>query len=109
MVQIRSYEQGGRRMLFLLPPATMKGVAITPSHHPIMTVTLAAIAQREGATVGVLDAALLGLRPEKCATLIAGWHPDWVGIVPCEYRRELPLQSALAVVESLRKRSNTPL
>jgi anaerobic magnesium-protoporphyrin IX monomethyl ester cyclase len=91
-------------MLFLLPPATMEGKRVAPSHHPIMCATLAASARRNGASVAVLDAALAGLDPSSCADWVSAWEPEWVGIVPCEYRRELPLDTSLEFVRALRQR-----
>ena len=57
---IRSFIQDGKRMLFVLPPGKDSGKAVSPSHHPIMTATLAAVAMDAGACVGVIDAALMG-------------------------------------------------
>ena len=86
-----------RRMLFVLPPISEQGGAVVPSHHPIMTASLAAVARRTGAEVHVIDAALQGLSPRSLAQQISLWSPDWVGFVPYEYRRELSEQSQIAV------------
>ena len=88
---------------FVLPPATSDGQKVIPSHHPIMTATLAAVAVEEGAHVGVIDAALLGLGCEDLAQLILEWGAQWVGFVPFEYRRELPLDTVLKTAEAIRR------
>ena len=90
-------------MLFVLPPATSDGQKVIPSHHPIMTATLAAVAVEEGAHVGVIDAALLGLGCKELAQLILEWGAQWVGFVPFEYRRELPLDTVLKTAEEVRR------
>ena len=77
-----------RRMLFVLPPSSERGEAVFPSHHPIMTASLAAVARQEGAEVHVIDITLQGLSPRALAHKIVLWNPDWIGFVPYEYRRE---------------------
>ena len=42
------------RMAFVLPSASLSGKSVTPSHHPIMTATFAAVARRAGAEVMVI-------------------------------------------------------
>ena len=91
-----------RRMLFVLPPISEQGGAVVPSHHPIMTASLAAVARKAGAEVHVIDAALQGLSPHSLAQQITLWAPDWVGFVPYEYRRELSEQSSLSTISELR-------
>ena len=101
---IQAHPQDGKKMLFVLPPAHPHAKRVIPSHHPIMSATLAAEAIREGAHVGVMDAALLGLSVRDAVEKILEWEPDWVGFVPFEYRRELPLTTTLSIVEILRER-----
>lgn len=100
---VRSYPQDGRKMLFVLPPVDEEGTSVRPSHHPIMTATMAAQAVREGAYVGVIDAALLGLSLSKTVEVISSWGADWVGFVPFEYRREMPIEHTLTVVAALKE------
>ena len=107
VVHIRSYPQEGRRMLFVLPPAQKRTQKIRPSHHPIMTATLVATAIAQHAHVGVIDAALLGLSHEELLQIIVSWQPEWIGFVPFEYRRELPLEGTLELVSLLRSRGCT--
>ena len=96
---IRSLVQDGKRMLFVLPPGGDTGHAVAPSHHPIMTATLAAVAIDAGACVGVVDAALLGLHYDALCQQIIAWAPEWVAFIPFEYRREIDLDSTIAIVQ----------
>lgn len=91
------------RALILLPPATLRGHAITPTHHPIVAASLAAAAEKAGAEVEVIDAALDGLSPTDVARRVAAAAADVVGIVPYEYRRELPLETSLAAAAEIRR------
>ena len=91
------------RMAFVLPSVSPDGKAIVPSHHPIMTATCAAVARQQGAVVLVVDAALQGLSPTEVVDLLGQWKPDWIAFVPCEYRRELPLDSTLETARVLKK------
>ena len=100
---IRSYPQAGRKMLFVLPPVDNSGTAVTPSHHPIMTATMVAQAIAEGAYVGVIDAALLGVSQQHLVDCILSWGAEWIGFVPFEYRREMPLQQTLSVISGLKE------
>ncbi|MBM74193.1 MAG: hypothetical protein CMK59_02225 [Proteobacteria bacterium] len=90
------------RMLFVLPPSSEHGEPVLPSHHPIMTASLAAVARKEGAQVNVIDAALLGLSPKELSKKIKMWRPDWIGFLPYEYRREFSEQSSSLTVAELR-------
>ena len=94
------------RMAFVLPSASTDGKSIVPSHHPIMTATFAAVARRTGAEVMVIDAALQGLSPTEVAKKLGQWKPDWVGFVPCEYRRELSLETTLETARLLKLSSD---
>lgn len=47
---------------------------------PLGLAYLAAVLEREGIPVRLLDAAVEGLRPEETVALIRGWEPDIVGI-----------------------------
>ena len=89
-------------MLFVLPPAKEHAQKIRPSHHPIMTATLVAMAIDAKAHVGVIDAALLGISHDELVQIICTWQPEWIGFVPFEYRRELPFDGTLALVSHLR-------
>ena len=104
---VRSYPQAGRKMLFVLPPVDEIGTAVVPSHHPIMTATMVAQAMAEGAHVGVIDAALLGLSLLETVDAIVSWGADWIGFVPFEYRREMPLEQTLSVVSALKVRGES--
>lgn len=90
------------RILFVLPSTGLHPKAIVPSHHPIMTATLAGAACDQNYTVGALDAALIGLDPGETAMWIQRWRPDWVWFVPFEYRRELPLQTTEETIRAIR-------
>jgi radical SAM superfamily enzyme YgiQ (UPF0313 family) len=91
------------RVLIVLPPATLRGHRITPTHHPIVAASLAAAAEKAGAEVGVIDAALDGLSPTEVGYRAASARADIVGIVPYEYRREFPLQTSLAAAAEIRR------
>jgi radical SAM superfamily enzyme YgiQ (UPF0313 family) len=91
------------RVLIVLPPATLRGHPITPTHHPIVAASLAAAAEQAGAEVAVIDAALDGLSPTEVGQRAAAVDADVVGIVPYEYRRELPLDAALAAATEIRR------
>ena len=90
-----------KRILFVLPPCDLFPKPVNPSHHPIMTATLAGVAIDLGFTVGALDATLNGLNPKQTAQHIAQWRPDWVWFIPYEYRRELPLLTTQATLRFL--------
>src|SRR5262245_56568371 len=92
------------RALIVLPPATLRGHRITPTHHPIVAASLARAAESAGAEVDVIDAGLDGLSPAEVARRAAAWAPDVVGIVPFEYRRELPLDTSLETAAEVRRR-----
>ena len=91
-----------KRILFVLPPCDLSPNPVNPSHHPIMTATLAGVARDLGFTVGALDATLNGLDPKQTAQHIAEWRPDWVWFIPYEYRRELPLLTTQATIRMLK-------
>lgn len=91
------------KVLIVLPPATLRGHPITPTHHPIVAASLAAAAEKAGAEVGVIDAALDGLSPTEVGRRAAAADADVVGIVPYEYRRELPLETSLAAGAEIRR------
>jgi len=91
------------RVLIVLPPATLRGHRVTPTHHPIVAAYLAAAAEKAGAEVDVVDAALDGLSPAEVARRAASARADVVALVPFEYRRELPLETSLAVAAEVRR------
>lgn len=91
------------RVMIVLPPATLRGHQLTPTHHPIVAASLAAAAERCGAKVSVVDAALDGLSPADVGRRAASADADVVGIVPYEYRRELPLETSLATAAEVRR------
>jgi radical SAM superfamily enzyme YgiQ (UPF0313 family) len=91
------------KVLIVLPPATLRGHRVTPTHHPIVAAYLAASAEQSGADVQVVDAALDGLSPEEVGRRAVRADADVVGIVPFEYRRELPLDTSLAVAAEVRR------
>lgn len=91
------------RVLIALPPATLRGHRVTPTHHPIVAASLAAVAEKAGAEVGIIDAALDGLSPTEIGHRVASAQADVVGIVPYEYRRELPLETSLATAAEIRR------
>ncbi len=84
----------------VLPPADLAGRRVVHSHHPILTAYQAASAEAAGAEVRVLDCALDGVEPALVATLAREF--DAVAIHPFEYRRELPIDTTLAVIGALR-------
>ena len=77
------------KMLFVLPPSQKEGQRFSPSHHPIMTATLAGVARKNGAEVQVIDAVVTGQSYAEICVEIAKFQPDWIGIMPFEYRREM--------------------
>ena len=95
------------RALIVLPPATLRGHRVTPTHHPIVAASLAAAAEKAGAEVEVIDAALDGLSPAEVGRRAASTDADVVGIVPYEYRRELPLDTSLATAAEVRRYHRT--
>ena len=84
--------QSAKKMLFILPPSRDEGHRFHPSHHPIVTATLAGVARENGAQVAIIDPAVSGASREEIASQVLQLHPDWIGLVSYEYRRETPLQ-----------------
>jgi radical SAM superfamily enzyme YgiQ (UPF0313 family) len=82
----------------------MRGHRITPTHQPIVAASLAGAAEKAGASVTVVDAALDGLSPAEVAHRAERAGADVVAIVPFEYRRELPLDTSLATAAEVRQR-----
>lgn len=67
-----------------------------------MTAYLAGAAERAGATVRVVDAAFEGISPKALAEMAREFAPDVVGLVPYEYKRELPLVTSDASAHAIR-------
>jgi len=89
-------------MLFVLPATNELGNSYSPSHHPIITTTLAAVARENGAEVKIIDAVVTGDSYAKVQKKIQDFQPDWIGIIPFEYRREMEISSILQFVSFLR-------
>lgn len=90
------------KMLFILPPSTADGHRFNPSHHPITTATLAAVARDNGAQVVVVDPAVSGRSRKDVAAAVLGLEPDWIGMVSYEYRREVPVSHSKDFAQELR-------
>ena len=88
-------------MLFILP-ADPSGAASQPSHHPLMTATLAGVALYAGANVKIIDALLDDLSLAQMTAKAKAISADWIGIISYEYRRELPSEVSLDVATALR-------
>lgn len=85
-------------VVFIIPPHLQQRGRLIPSHHPIVTATLAAVAKRAGVRTFVID---MGVTNRSAAQVLADLQrlqPSWVGIVPFEYRREMPIQPSLDLV-----------
>lgn len=90
------------KMLFVLPPSQKEGQRFSPSHHPIMTATLAGVARTNGAEVQVIDAVVTGQSYSEIVETILSFQPDWIGIMPFEYRREMEISSIIQFASYLR-------
>ena len=89
--------------VFIIPPHLKKRGRLIPSHHPIITATLAGVAKAAGANVFVIDMGVTSLSEQDVSSHLEEIQPDWVGIVPFEYRREMPIQPSLDLIATLRK------
>ena len=92
------------RVLLVLPPVNLDGERCAFRHQPIVTAYLAGAAERGGAEVRIIDAAYEGISPADLGALAAEFNPDVVGVVPYEYKRELPLSTSDAVAQGIRAR-----
>lgn len=92
------------RVLLVLPPVNLDGERCAFRHQPIVTAYLAGAAERAGAEVRIVDAAYEGISPAALGELASDFQPDVVGLVPYEYRRELPLSTSDAVARAIRAR-----
>lgn len=90
------------RVLLVLPPVNLDGERCAFRHQPIVTAYLAGAAERAGAEVRIVDAAYEGLSPSALGSLAAEFKPDVVGIVPYEYKRELPLSTSDSAAREIR-------
>ena len=89
-------------VVFIIPPHLKKRGRLIPSHHPIITATLAGVAKSTGADVFVIDMGVTSLSYEDVCSHLSDIQPDWVGLIPFEYRREMPIQPSLDLVQYLR-------
>jgi anaerobic magnesium-protoporphyrin IX monomethyl ester cyclase len=92
------------RVLLVLPPVNLDGERCVFRHQPIVTAYLAGAAERAGAEVRIVDAAFEGISPAALGILAADFNPDVVGLVPYEYKRELPLSHSDAAAREIRAR-----
>jgi anaerobic magnesium-protoporphyrin IX monomethyl ester cyclase len=99
----KALHQQYQKMLFVLPPSSHEGRKYCPSHHPIMTASLAGVARNAGAKVLVVDALITGQSRAEVVQEIQQMDVDWIGIMPFEYRRELPLESSLVLTRMLKE------
>ena len=96
------------KIALLLPPHQLKRGRLIPSHHPIVTATLAGVAQKAGAEVLVLDVGVNGWSPHEVLRKIEEFQPDWVGMISFEYRREIPVETTLQFVDFCKSRLSMP-
>ena len=96
------------KMLFIIPSSTSAGQTLRPSHHPITSLTLAAVARENGAIVKFIDAGVSGHSHQDICHYIQNFEPDLIGINPFEYRRELDLQHSFALVSYIKNTIKTP-
>ena len=89
-------------LVLIIPPHLQKRGRLIPSHHPIITATLAGVAKQAGARVFVMDMGVSGLNTEDVLEHLQFIKPDWVGLIPFEYHREMPIQPSLDLVEICR-------
>ena len=93
-----------KKILFLLPPSSEKGLRYQPSHHPIVTATLAGVARDNGAMVAVMDSMVSGDSRQKMVEESIDLEPDIIAIIPYEYRREIPLEHTKKMLVMLREK-----
>lgn len=91
-------------MLFILPPSVEDGHRIHPSHHPIITATLAGVARENGAQVIIIDPVVSGESRGDIVSRIVQLEPDWIGLVSYEYRREVPIEHSKILAQRLREK-----
>jgi anaerobic magnesium-protoporphyrin IX monomethyl ester cyclase len=84
-----------QKMLFILPPSRDEGLKEPPSHHPIITATLSGIARESGAEAIVIDALISGHSRKEIVQIALRLNVDWIGIIPFEYRREMPIKHSI--------------
>lgn len=89
-------------VVFIIPPHLKKRGRLIPSHHPIITATLAGVAKAAGVRVFVIDMGVTSLSSKDVLHHLLDIQPDWVGLIPFEYRREMPIQPSLDLVHLLR-------
>lgn len=89
-------------VVFIIPPHLKKRGRLIPSHHPIITATLAGVAKATNARVFVMDMGVTDLDRSTVLEHLKEIAPDWVGLVPFEYRREMPLEPSLKMIEFCR-------
>ena len=86
-------------VVFIIPPHLKKRGRLIPSHHPIITATLAGVAKSTGVNVFVIDMGVTSLSNADVSSHLFDIQPDWVGLIPFEYRREMPIQPSLDLVQ----------
>ena len=89
-------------VVFIIPPHLKKRGRLIPSHHPIITATLAGVAKSAHARVFVIDMGVTSLSSEDVRRHLKDIQPDWVGLIPFEYRREMPIQPSVELVQYLK-------
>lgn len=96
-----------KKIAFVIPPHCMKQGKLIPSHHPIITTTLAGVARKYGAQILVIDTGVSGLSLDTHIEQLREFAPDWVGVIPFEYRREMPLEPSISFIQQAKKRVQT--
>ena len=90
-------------VVFIIPPHLQQRGRLIPSHHPIVTATLAAVSKRAGVRTFVIDMGVTNRTPEQVLADLERLQPEWVGVVPFEYRREMPIEPSLQMIQMWRR------
>ena len=69
-------------VVFIIPPHLKKRGRLIPSHHPIVTATLAGVAKAAGVNVFVIDMGVTSLSSADVCSHLFDIQPDWVGLIP---------------------------
>ena len=69
-------------VVFIIPPHLKKRGRLIPSHHPIITATLAGVAKSANARVFVIDMGVTSLSNEDVRCHLQDIQPSWVGLIP---------------------------
>ena len=85
-------------VVFIIPPHLQQRGRLIPSHHPIVTATLAAVSKRAGVRTFVIDMGVTNRSVEQVRKDLVRLSPRWVGVVPFEYRREMPITPSVDMI-----------